>query len=64
MTNEPEEYPILEKGIQQILGKEEYPPPEISTECEHTSDGFVYEDTPLYFTFMCSKCGLHYDKKK
>ncbi len=52
-------------GIQQMLGKEEFTtPPEVYRECVHESDGFIYEDTPVFITLMCTKCGLHYDQNK
>lgn len=62
--NKPEDYTILDKGIQQILGKEEYPEPELIKQCNHISDGFVYEETPFFYTTMCTKCREHYDIKK
>jgi len=52
---------VMLKGIKQILGKEEYDPPEVVKECNHVSDGYIYEVTPLYVTLRCEKCGIHYD---
>lgn len=52
---------ILEKGIQQLLGKEEYDPPTRLLVCDHISDGFIYEETPVFTTLRCTKCGEHYD---
>lgn len=62
MENVDRDYEILEKGIKQLLGKEEYPAAEKASEpCMHTSDGFVYEETPLTLLFQCSKCSIQYD---
>ena len=59
MINEDDERML--HGIQQLLGKEDYDPPERLIVCNHVSDGYVYEITPLYKTLRCSKCGIHYD---
>ena len=52
---------VMLRGIKQLLGKEEYDPPEPIVEHEHVSDGYVYEVTPQFITLRCTKCGEHYD---
>lgn len=59
------DHELLEKGISQLLGKEQYDKPEVVPEpCKHVSDGFVYDDTPIYMTLQCIKCGIQYDVSK
>lgn len=51
----------METGIKQLLGLEEYDAPEVWHECKHISDGFIYEQTPVFITLLCKRCGVHYD---
>jgi len=59
------EYELLEKGIDALLGKTEYDPGEVAKPpCKHISDGFIYDDTPVFVTLQCVKCGIQYDVLK
>jgi hypothetical protein len=55
---------VMEHGIKALLGKEEYDPAEKIKVCTHISDGFVYDDTPVFTTLQCARCGLQYDVLK
>lgn len=55
---------IMEHGIKKLLGKEKYDPAEILKVCIHISDGFVYDDTPVFTTLQCARCGIQYDVLK
>ena len=60
MSNK-EDNDIMLHGIKQLLGKEDYPSGVLAVKCSHTSDGFIYEQTPMWTTLRCSTCGEHYD---
>lgn len=60
------EYAILNKGIKQLLGKEDYPPGDrYNGPCKHISDGFVYnKDAPnahIIAIYQCAKCSVQYE---
>lgn len=55
---------VLERGIKQLLGKEAYDAAEKLKVCVHISDGFVYDDTPVFATLQCARCSLQYDVLK
>lgn len=56
-----EDYEQMSEGIQQLLGKKPYDPPERVRSCTHRSDGFVYEQTSMWTTLRCTTCGELYD---
>lgn len=59
------EYEIMEHGIKALLKQESYGEPELAGEpCKHISDGFVYEDNPIFVTMQCVKCRVQYDVSK
>lgn len=65
MDNVERDYELMGKGISALLGKAEYDPPEIAPQqCVHVSDGFIYDDTPVFVTLQCTKCGIQYDMSK
>lgn len=55
---------VMEHGIKKLLGKEEYDAAEVLKVCNHISDGFVYDDTPVFVTLQCARCGIQYDMLK
>ena len=60
-----DEYERMEHGINALLKKEEYAPAEKApVPCKHISDGFVYDDTPIFITLQCVKCSIQYDVLK
>lgn len=65
MESVDKDYELMEKGINALLGKESYGEPEVAKPpCIHISDGFVYEDNPVFTTLQCVKCSIQYDVLK
>lgn len=59
------EYERMEHGAKALLKKEEYDPADKAPPpCAHVSDGFIYDDTPVYVTLQCVKCMIQYDMLK
>ena len=59
------DYELMDKGIGALLKTGEYDPPEVMpAKCNHVSDGFIYDDTPIFVTLQCTKCGIQYDMSK
>ncbi len=64
-NNFEERQEFMLEGISQILGKSPLPKPEVSGQpCDHDSDGFIYDETPMYVLLTCSRCGEQYEKPK
>lgn len=62
MENVDVDYKILDKGIQQLLGKEDYPPAEkLPEDCKHISDGFIYDDNGVIVLLQCARCQIQYE---
>lgn len=60
MDATPSEFNEMEGGIASLLGKAPKIVRSPEPECSHSSDGFIYEDTDLYYVTGCRKCGLQY----
>jgi hypothetical protein len=59
------DYELMEKGIGALLGTLEYDAPEpVGEPCKHVSDGFVYDDNPVFVTLGCVKCHIQYNLSK
>ena len=56
---------VMLEGISQILGKSPLPKGVVAApSCNHESDGFIYDDTPVYVLLTCTKCGEQYEQSK
>ena len=65
MSSVDNEYEIMEHGIKALLKQEDYDPAtRAPAPCAHISDGFVYDDTPIFTTLQCVKCSIQYDVLK
>lgn len=58
------EFNEMEGGIASLLGKAPRLVRMPEPDCVHVSDGFVYEDTDLYYVTGCRKCGMQYTVSK
>ena len=54
---------LLVHGMRSILHNE-CPARKIEKCEQHSSDGHVYDDTPIYITLFCTNCKTHYDVNK